>query len=335
MAIHRSPVGSIVLNRCTPKSPFHADVLAGLSMSPKEIPSKYFYDERGSALFDRICELPEYYLTRAEFAIMHRCVAEMAEALGPQCLLIEYGSGSSVKTPILIAALERLTGYIPIDISREHLYVSANALARRFPELDVAPICADFTEPFELPRSGRNNQRTVVYFPGSTIGNFTPEEAVELMKQIAQQVGPGGALLIGVDVRKPIEIVEPAYNDRAGVTAAFNLNLLARINRELDGNFNLGAFEHRAFFNGDHSRIEMHLISKKKQVCRIGPAAIAFEEGENIRTEYSYKYRPDLFEKLANQAGFVVQKVWMDEKRLFSVQYLERVAGDSRVTSDE
>jgi len=304
------------------KYQFLDEVLAGLSRSPKVIPSKYFYDELGSALFDRICDLPEYYLTRTELAIMCEYAGEMGEALGSHCLLIEYGSGSSVKTPLLIEALEHPAGYVPVDISREHLYSSANRLARRFPNLDINPVWADFTEPFELPRADREMRRAVVYFPGSTIGNFTPEEAAKLMKDMAQLVGPDGALLIGVDVRKPAAIVEPAYNDRAGVTADFNLNLLARINRELDGRFNLDSFEHRAFFDEEHSRIEMHLVSKKKQVVRIGRAAISFNEGESTRTEYSHKYCPEHFARLARQAGFEVRKVWMDDQRLFSVQYL-------------
>jgi uncharacterized SAM-dependent methyltransferase len=345
MAIHRSAAGSIVLTRRAPRFPFRDDVLKGLSRSPKEIPSKYFYDARGSALFDRICELPEYYLTRTEISIMRQCAGSMAEALGPHCLLVEYGSGSSVKTPILIEALRHPAGYVPVDISREHLFSSANRLARRFPDLNINPVWADFTQPFELPhanpetfrggfetrgstsetlvlRGFETTSRTVVYFPGSTIGNLTPEEAVQLMKDIAHLVGSGGALLIGVDVRKPAEIVEPAYNDRAGVTAAFNLNLLVRINRELNGNFDLGSFEHRAFFDEVHSRIEMHLVSKRKQTVRIGRVAFAFNDGEGTRTEYSHKYCPEHFAQLAKLAGLEVRKVWMDEQRLFSVQYL-------------
>ncbi len=332
MAIHRSAARSVVLTRGAPKSHFRADVLAGLSRSPKEIPSKYFYDERGSALFDRICELPEYYLTRTELAIMRQHAAAMAEALGPHCLLVEYGSGSSVKTPLLLEALRRPAGYVPVDISREHLFASANRLARRFPTLDINPVWADFTTPFELPFANSQIRRTAVYFPGSTIGNFTPEEAVTLMQSIAQLVGPGGALLIGVDVRKSAEIVEPAYNDRAGVTAEFNLNLLARINRELDGRFDLASFAHRAFLDPIHDRIEMHLVSRKKQVVRIGQVTVAFDEGESIRTEYSHKYCPEHFAHLARRAGFEAQKIWMDDQRLFSVQYLTAAApGAGRV----
>lgn len=324
MAIHRSSAGPLVLNRRPSKSPFRDDVLLGLNRRPKSIPSKYFYDERGSALFDRICELPEYYLTRTELAIMRQYANEMAQAVGPNCVLVEYGSGSSVKTPILLEALREPAGYVPVDISRDHLYASANRLARRFPNLDINPVWADFTQPFELPDI--RGERAVVYFPGSTIGNFTPDEAADLMKGIANIVGPDGALLVGVDVRKPAHLVESAYNDAAGVTAEFNLNLLARINRELNGNFDLSSFEHRAFFDEVHSRIEMHLVSKKKQVVRIDRVAVAFDERESIRTEYSHKYCPEHFVWLAKQAGLEVEQVWMDEKRLFSVQYLTRAA---------
>jgi dimethylhistidine N-methyltransferase len=322
MAIHRSAAGTVVLNRSARHSLFRADVLAGLSRFPKEIPCKYFYDERGSALFDRICELPEYYPTRTEIAIMRRHAGAMADALGPNCLLVEYGSGSSVKTPILLEQMHNTAGYVPVDISREHLYSSANVLSRRFPELEIVPVWADFTEPFELPHTSRTAQRRVVYFPGSTIGNFTPDEAVNLMNGIARLVGVDGALLIGVDLRKPSPMVEPAYNDAAGVTAAFNLNVLVRINREVGADFDLQSFEHRAFFNETESRIEMHLVSKKRHVVRIGGRAILCGAGESICTEYSYKYCPDYFAHLARQAGFKVQQVWFDDDRLFSVQLL-------------
>lgn len=322
MAIHRSTSRSVVMTRPAARPHFHTDVLAGLRRSPKEIPSKYFYDERGSILFDQICNLPEYYLTRTELAIMRQHAEEMADLLGPACLLIEYGSGSSLKTPLLIEKLRDPAGYVPVDISREHLYASANTLARRFPTLEIDPVWADFTGPFELPHVNRNVRQKVVYFPGSTIGNFTPVEAVKLMTDIADLTGQGGSLLIGVDVRKAAAIVEPAYNDRAGVTTAFNLNLLARINRELNGRFDLDSFEHRAFFDEVHSRIEMHLVSKKRQVVRIGLDAVSFDEGESIRTEYSHKYCPEHFAGLAKQAGFEVQRIWMDDQRLFSVRLL-------------
>jgi L-histidine N-alpha-methyltransferase len=322
MAVHRSPSRSLVVTPRDPRSQFRADVLTGLSHSPRQIPSKYFYDARGSDLFDRICELPEYYLTRTELAIMRRHAGAMAEALGPRCLLVEYGSGSSLKTPLLIEALRTPAGYVPVDISRKHLMSSADRLARRFPNLDIYPVWTDFTKKFELPEANLARQRTAVYFPGSTIGNFEPAEAIDLMKDIARLVGPGGALLIGVDVRKPAEIVEPAYNDRAGVTAEFNLNLLARINSELEGHFDLASFAHRAFFDPHLGRIEMHLVSLKNQVVRIGEATFAFKEGESIRTEYSHKYCPERFARLAKQAGFEMQQAWLDDERLFSVLYL-------------
>lgn len=322
MAVHKSASGSIVITKRAVRSKFLADVLTGLSRSPKQIPSKYFYDERGSVLFDRICELPEYYLTRTELAIMREHAGSIAQELGRGCLLVEYGSGNSAKTPILLEAMQDPAGYVPVDISREHLYSSANVIARRFPDLDINPVWADFTEKFELLHTNPATRRTAVYFPGSTIGNFEPNEAVKLMKGIAELVGPDGALLIGADVRKNSEVLERAYNDRAGVTAAFNLNLLARINRELDGHIDVSEFEHRAFFDSLASRIEMQLVSKKQQVMSIGQVQFVINEGEGIRTEYSHKYCPEHFAVLAKQAGFEVQKVWMDEQRLFSVQYL-------------
>jgi dimethylhistidine N-methyltransferase len=305
---------------------FRSDVLTGLSQSPKQIPSKYFYDAPGSALFDRICELPEYYLTRTEISIMGRHASAIAAAAGPGCLVVEFGNGSSVKTPILLEALSQPVGYIPVDISREHLRASARMIEKRFPKIEVSPVWADFTEAFQLPPRSEHAQRTLVYFPGSTIGNFTPREATALLARIADLAGPGGALLIGVDTRKPREIIEPAYNDGAGVTAEFNLNLLARINRELKGQFDLASFEHRAFFDEIQSRIEMHLISRTKQTVLIDDVAIAFKKGESIRTEYSYKYRPEYFAKLASQAHFQMQQVWMDDEQLFSVQLLTATA---------
>jgi L-histidine Nalpha-methyltransferase len=334
MAVHRSAAGPIVLTRRAPVASFRADVLAGLSRRPKELPCKYFYDERGSLLFDQICQLPEYYLTRTELAIMRARAQEMAALLGRHCLLVEYGSGSSVKTPLLLEQMTAPAGYVPVDISREHLFVAASVLAGRLPGIDVIPLWADFTRPFDLPRSVGRATRRAVYFPGSTIGNFGPVEAIELLKGMAALVGDSGAILLGVDLRKPKEIVEPAYNDRAGVTAAFNLNLLGRINRELAGDFDLSAFKHRAFFDDQHSRIEMHLESLRRQVVRIGRDAIDFVPGETIRTECSYKYSLEAFASLAAAAGLEVRQVWMDELRLFSVQYLT-LANDKRFTIAE
>jgi dimethylhistidine N-methyltransferase len=325
MAIHRTAARPHALTRPSPLDEFRADVLAGLRRRPRELPCKYFYDARGSELFDRICELPEYYLTRTELAIMRRHAGEMADALGPGCLLVEYGSGSGLKTPLLLERLRGPAGYVPVDISRGHLLHSAAALAGRFPNLAVRPAWADFTRPFALPELPRPPARRAVYFPGSTVGNFGPDDAVSLLKGIAELVGPGGGLLIGVDLRKPAAAVEPAYNDAAGVTAAFNLNLLARINRELGADFDLDGFAHRAFFDDAESRIEMHLVSRRRQSVRVGPAAFAFAAGESIRTEFSYKYSREAFRDLARAAGLEVRRVWTDEGELFSVQYAETV----------
>lgn len=301
---------------------FRRQVLRGLRRSPKELPCKFFYDERGSRLFDAICDLDEYYPTRTELAIMRRHAADMANRVGPDCLLIEYGSGSSVKTRLLLDRLRRPAAYVPVDISREHLLRAASALAASYLGLEVLPVCADFTAPFSLPRPARSAARRVAYFPGSTIGNFRPAAAVALLRQMAAQVGPGGGLLIGYDLRKSRAVLEPAYDDRLGVTRAFNLNLLARINRELGGDFDLDHFRHRAFYNGRRGRVEMHLISDRKQVVRVGGEEFHFAEGESMRTECSYKYTAGGFGRLAAQAGFSGVAAWMDEKRWFCVQYL-------------
>jgi dimethylhistidine N-methyltransferase len=322
MAIHRTAARPLALNRRSPVARFRQDVLAGLRRRPKDLPCKYFYDGWGSKLFDTICEQPEYYLTRTELAIMRRHAAAMAEVLGPGCLLIEYGSGSGLKTPLLLECLAEPAGYVPVDVCREHLLASAAALAERFTGLEVCPVWADFTEAFTVPATARPPRRRAVYFPGSTIGNFGPEEAVRLLQGIAELCGPGGGLLLGVDLHKPAAAVEPAYNDDAGVTAAFNLNLLARINRELGADFNLAAFEHKAFFDSANTRIEMHLVSRVCQTVHVGGATISFVEGESIRTEYSYKYSKEAFRGLADAAGLDVRQVWTDPGDLFSVQYL-------------
>jgi dimethylhistidine N-methyltransferase len=297
------------------------DVLRGLSQAHKHLPCKYFYDEEGSRLFDRICELPEYYPTRTEAAILRRHGREIAELLGPRCALIEYGSGSSLKTRLLLDQVPRAAAYVPVDISGEHLARSARALEARYPGLRVLPVCADFTRPLALPPLPPHDRRAV-YFSGSTIGNFGPPEAVGLLAGIARLAGPGGGLLIGVDLKKDVRVLEAAYNDAAGVTAAFNLNLLARINRELGADFDLGRFRHRARYNAREGRIEMYLFSLVRQVVRVGPVAFSFEAGEAVCTEHSYKYDLEGFAQLAGAAGLEVAGVWMDEGRLFSVQYL-------------
>lgn len=301
---------------------FRRDVLAGLTQPNKSLPCKYFYDETGSRLFDRICELDEYYLTRTEIAILENHAEEMAAEFGPACVLVEYGSGSSLKTRLLLDRLDEDATYIPVDISREHLHQTAVELHEQYPELRIRPVCADFTQPFDLPELPDKTGRTIAYFPGSTIGNFPPDRATELLGQMHRLVGPAGGVVIGVDLPKAPEILEAAYDDRQGVTSQFNLNLLERINRELDADIPVSRFAHRATFNERESRVEISLVSTKEQTVWIEGREIAFAEGEAIHTENSYKYSLSTFADLAAQAGFDVHRVWCDEDDYFSVQYL-------------
>ncbi len=301
---------------------FRADVLRGLRRPHKRLPCKYFYDEAGSHLFDRICELPEYYPTRTELAILGRHAPAMAGRLGPGCAVIEYGSGSGNKTRRLLDALERPAAYLPVDLAREHLTASARALAAAYPGLAVRPVCADFTRPFALPQDLPAAARRVVYFPGSTIGNFGPRAARRLLHGMARLVGPAGAALIGVDLKKDPRVLEAAYDDAAGVTAAFNRNLLVRINRELGGDFRPERFDHHALYDPTYGRVEMHLISRRRQVVKVAGERVEFAEGEAIRTECSYKYTVRGFQALAAEAGLRAQQVWTDAGRQFSVQYL-------------
>ncbi len=303
-------------------SSLRADVIEGLGRSPKELPCKYFYDETGSHLFEAICGLEEYYPTRTELAIMDRRIGEMADCLGPRCLLIEYGSGSGKKTEILLTALDAPVGYVPIEISRDHLMASASRLQERFPRLEVLPVCADYTSHYELPSPSAEVRRRAVYFPGSTIGNFDHDEAVEFLRHIAGACGRGGGLLIGVDLQKAPETLERAYDDVLGVTAAFNRNLLVRLNRELGADFDVAQFRHVAFYDAEEGRIEMHLESLRPQSVRLGAAEFSFAEGERICTEHSNKYTLDGFREMARQAGFTVERVWTDDEQLFSVQFL-------------
>ncbi len=302
---------------------FLGDVLRGLGRRAKTLPCKYFYDERGSVLFDQICELPEYYLTRTELAIMREHAAEMADCLGPRCMVVEFGSGSGRKTRLLLDRLREPTAYVPLDISREHLLRSARALAKAYPRLEVLPVCADFTSDFEPPTPSRSAARRVVYFPGSTIGNFSPRAATHLMRRVARLVGPGGGFLVGIDLRKGADVLEPAYDDAQGVTAEFNLNLLRRINRELGADFPPEAFRHRAVYNEARGRVEMYLVCRRPLTVHVGGAEIAFRRDESIRTECSYKYSPEGFRSMAAAAGLDVVRAWSDEGGLFSVQYLE------------
>jgi dimethylhistidine N-methyltransferase len=323
MAVHGTATRPHGLARSSPLARFRADVLAGLSGPAKTLPCKYLYDDRGSRLFDQICDLPEYYPTRTELGILRRHAPDMAAALGDECLVIEYGSGSGLKTPLLLERLGRPAGYVPVEISRDHLLASAATLARRFPHLEVLPVWADFTGDFEVPATRREPRRRAVFFPGSTIGNFGPTEAVRLMEGVAQRCGPGGGFLVGVDLRKSKAVLEPAYDDAAGVTAAFNKNLLVRINRELGADFDLDQFDHRAVFDERHSRIEMHLVSRKRQAVHLDGHTIWFAAGESICTEHSYKYTLDAFRDMARTAGLTVRQVWTDEAGSFSVQNVE------------
>ena len=327
MAVHGLATRPLYLERSTPLTQFREDVLAGLRATSKTLPSKYLYDQRGSDLFSQICDLPEYYPTRTELSIMRRYAGEMADALGGQCLLIEYGSGSSMKTPLLLERLRQPSAYVPVDISREELLNSATVIRRRFPNLEVLPVWADFTSEFEIPVPRRVPQSCGVYFPGSTIGNFGPDQAVQLMEGIAEHIGPAGGFLVGVDLWKSASILHPAYDDRAGVTAAFNKNMLVRINRELGANFDLDQFEHRAVVNDRHCRVEMHLVSRCRQTIRISGVSIGFLKDETICTEHSNKYTLDSFRDLTQEAGLSVKEVWTDANRLFSVQYLEVAGG--------
>ncbi|MBK1705063.1 L-histidine N(alpha)-methyltransferase [Halochromatium glycolicum] len=297
-----------------------AEVLEGLAKPRKRLSPKLFYDAEGSKLFDAICELPEYYPTRTEIAILRESGAEMAKRLGREALLVELGSGSSLKIRVLLEAL-RPAVYMPVDISSAHLRESAQALAATFPGLQVHAVCADYSAPFALPVEDHEHPRAA-FFPGSSIGNFEPVDAEQLLRRVAAILGPDGRLLIGVDLIKERERLERAYNDAAGVTAAFNMNLLHRINRELDGGFDTTRFRHEAFFNAEQSRIEMHLLSTCEQQVEVAGARFAFEEGETIHTECSHKYSIDGFHALARRAGFEPEQVWTDPEQLFSVHCL-------------
>lgn len=306
---------------------FLDEVLFGLSQPQKILPAKFFYDERGSALFEKICDLPEYYPTRTEINLMSQHASDMAKQIGPKALLIEYGSGSSTKTPILIDALQPAC-YVPIDISRELLAQSALALAQERPGFPVRAVCADYSKPFALPPlSDVDYQRKLVYFPGSTIGNFDHVETDRFLRHVAQTVGKSGGALIGVDLKKDPARLHAAYNDAAGVTAEFNLNVLRRINNELGGTFDLTKFRHHAFYDEALGRIEMHLLSLRSQTIAIAEKHFQFREGETIHTEISCKYSIEEFQSIAHTAGLTAMGVWTDPERLFSVHYLAVPSG--------
>ncbi|ACY18592.1 L-histidine N(alpha)-methyltransferase [Haliangium ochraceum] len=303
------------------------EILTGLRQTPKRLSPKYFYDQHGSELFDQICDLPEYYLTRAEFEILREYGDEIAAEIGPSASIIEFGSGASTKIRLLLEHLDAPAVYVPVDISGEYIGAIARELQSDYRDFEVLPVHADFTQPFELPSPKVMPLRNVVFFPGSTIGNFTPAEARSLLGVMRGVAREGGGLLIGVDLVKETEVLEAAYNDAQGVTAAFNRNALVRLNRELGADFAIERFRHRALFNREESRIEMHLIASEAQDVRIGDATVAFAQGESLVTEYSHKYGLEQFAAMAREAGFERRRVWRDSKGLFSVQFFE-VAGE-------
>lgn len=309
------------------------EVLQGLAATPKAISPKFFYDRRGSELFDAICGLPEYYQTRTEMAILRRCVPELAERIGPECLLVELGSGASKKVRLLVEEL-RPSGYVGVDISKEFLLTSTRKLARDYPWLEVHAACVDFSRALDIPHCEAHGHK-VAFFPGSSIGNFAPIDAVGLLRGIAGMVGAGGHLLIGVDLKKDIKTLNSAYNDTRGVTADFNRNLLWRIATELDCDLAPEAFEHYAFYNPGAGRIEMHLVSPEPQRIRVEECWFDFHAGESIHTESSYKYTVDGFGELAALGGFRQQTAWTDEAALFSVQLLQVVSGTGAIQCGE
>ncbi len=300
------------------------EILTGLSQLQKAISSKFFYDEKGSRLFDQICDLPEYYLTRTELGILRKHAVEMAASIGQQASLIEFGSGSSLKVRILLENLDQLAAYVPVDISRDYLVMAADEIARDFPEIEVLPVAADFTYPFDLPDPVVTPVRNVVYFPGSTIGNFSPAAAHQLLRVMHHEAGDNGALLIGIDRQKDRNVIERAYNDSAGLTAEFNLNILRRINREFGATFALAKFQHRAIYNEEFGRIEMYLVSACDQVVTIADREFVISAGESILTEHSHKYTIDGFATIAAHAGFTLEKYWGDAENMFAVLYFLR-----------
>jgi dimethylhistidine N-methyltransferase len=297
-------------------------IWAGLGKRAKTLPTQLLYDEQGSALFDQICELPEYYLTRTELAIMRESIADIAQAIGPDAAIIEYGSGSAIKIRMLLRALESPAAYIPVDISREHLLNASAELAAEFPDVHVMPVAADFTRPFEVPLSLTHTGRRVAYFPGSTIGNFERAQAVALLRQMARLVGGDGRVLIGADLQKPRSVLEPAYDDASGVTANFSLNILHRINRDFAADFDASRFRHRSYYDEVEGRIVITLVSTVAQIVTVSGRQFALAADEAIRTEYSHKYTLAGFAEMASEAGLRVDRVWTDAKAWFSVQLL-------------
>jgi len=305
----------------SPAGSFLDDVLRGLGSSPKAISPKYFYDARGSELFEAICELPEYYPTRTELELTRDCAADIAAAVGAGCLLIELGSGASLKTGLLLQAL-RPAAYVPVDIAADALKTAATRIVADYPALPVIAVCGDYMRPLMVPALDGIAARRLIYFPGSTIGNLTPAEALEFLRRARDLAGSGGAMLVGVDLKKDPRQLHDAYNDAQGITAEFNLNLLRRINRELGADFDPGRFRHVAFYDADAGRIEMHLESLVAQTVSVGGRRFGFAAGERLHTENSCKYSVAEFQQLAQSAGFAAEKVWVDAEALFSLHLL-------------
>ena len=299
-------------------------VQAGLAATPRRLPCALFYDAAGSRLFDEICELPEYYVPRVESALLRRHGPDIARLAGPGVEVLELGCGSAHKTDVLLEALERPAAYVGLDVSREPLLQATRRIAAAHPDLDVWAICADYTQPFALPprEGGGPPGKRLAFFPGSTIGNFDPEQARRFLGLVARMIGPGGDLLIGADLPKEKALLDRAYDDAQGVTAAFNKNILVRLNRELGGDFDLEAFDHLAFFDPVRSRVEMHLVSSRDQVAHLAGHEYSFARGERIHTESSYKYDLEPFRRLAAETGFTPLEAWTDAERMFSLHYV-------------
>ena len=299
------------------------EVIEGLRKDQKSLPSKYFYDQRGSRLFEKITELNEYYPTRTEMSIMQNNMPGIIRTLGSDIVLAELGSGSSKKTRLLLDHLSCITSYVPIEISEQYLAKVVQKLNQEYPDLQINPVCTDYTTPFKLPSISKSYNNIVFFYPGSTIGNFQPSQAKVFLRNLSTLLDPGDGMLVGVDLKKDISVLEAAYNDRQGVTAQFNKNILRHINRKLDANFNLSNFRHKAFYNGEEGRIEMHLISSINQTVTIEGQVFPFEKGESIHTENSYKYSIAEFNNLVNE-WFSVEKIWTDANDYFSIQYLQK-----------
>ncbi len=300
------------------------EIIESLSQAQKTLSCKYFYDEKGSDLFEEIVELDEYYLTRTETSIMNNNIEEISRLIGKNCILIEPGSGSGQKIKILLDNLIFPSAYVPIDISESYVKDSANKLSKNYPDLKILPIIADYTGEFKLPGFNFEHENLVVYYPGSTIGNFSPEKAKEFLKKIAHMCGKDSYLLLGIDLKKDKEVLEKAYNDGSGITRKFNINILENLNNLIESNFELDQWAHKAFFNEDKSRIEMHLVSKEKQNVNINGYTVSFNKGETIHTENSHKYSIDKFCELISD-DYRMNKVWTDKENKFAVLLFQSI----------